>query len=199
MAAENRRILLAGFEPFGGRLRNQSWQVVRRFGARYGIDPVELPVDFARLKELVPRLAADGPRAVLLVGEAARDDVAVEQVALNIADSERPDGAGRKPQAETIVAGAPLALRASWDARVVAAALRQRGVPARASFHAGTYACNTTLYLALHALSDRARIGFLHVPRRRWPLGPRLGLLVRAVEIAADEILKPTEGSRSTR
>jgi pyroglutamyl-peptidase len=107
-------------------------------------------------------------------------------VALNIADSDRADNAGVKPRMESLVPDGPLALRATWDARAVAQRLNEHRVPAVASFHAGTYACNAALYLALHGSSARAPVGFLHVPLRRWPLGMRMGRLLRAVDICRE-------------
>jgi pyroglutamyl-peptidase len=151
-------------------------------------------------------LLARRPRALLLVGEADRPCVSVEQVALNIADSDRGDNAGvvlHDRPLETSAQSVPLAVRASWDARAVARSLREAGIPAEPSFHAGTFACNASLYLALRAVGDTAAagnaataVGFLHVPRARWPLGPRLSRLVRAVELAA-AALRACAGSSS--
>jgi pyroglutamyl-peptidase len=179
--ALDRTPLVAGFEPFGGRSRNRSWEAGRRFGARRGVETVRLPVDFGRLRALVPDLAR-ARRPLLLLGESPARQICVEQVALNVVDSDRPDNAGAKPQMESLVAGGPLALRVSWDAREVARALNRRGIAAAPSFHAGTYACNAALYLALHAAAG-VPVGFLHVPHRRWPAGMRMSLLVAAIEI----------------
>src|SRR5437867_4362483 len=112
---DSRGILVAGFEPFDGRPQNRSWEVVRRIPARPGLETLQLPVDYARLKEAVPRLADREPKCLLLVGESSGDTLSVEQVALNVVDCERADNSGRKPDGETLVAGAPLALRAQWD------------------------------------------------------------------------------------
>jgi pyroglutamyl-peptidase len=183
-----RPLIVAAFEPFGGRARNRSWEVVRRLEPRRDLEIVQLPVDFARLRTLVPDLIRRRPRALLMVGEAPASRVAVEQVALNVIDSERPDNRGARHQATAIVKSAPLALEAPWDAHVLARRLNERGVAASVSFHAGTYACNTALYLALHAAAGRLPVGFLHVPYRRGPGGVPMARLVRAVEMAVDAI-----------
>lgn len=181
-------MIIAGFAPFDGRSRNRSWEAVRRMRSRPGMAAVELPVDYGELKKAVPGLADRRPGVILLVGEAPCRHVRVEQVALNVADWDRPDNAGHQPRGEELVAGAPLALRAVWDARAVARRLSQGGIVAAPSFHAGTFACNAALYFALYALPD-ARVGFLHVPQRRWPFGPRLALLVRALDLSLDNLL----------
>ncbi len=180
--------VVAGFEPFAARSVNRSWEVVRRIPARAGLETRQLPVDFARLKEAVPRLMSGKPRGLLLVGEAPREQVCVEQVALNILDADGPDNAGATPRGTAIVPGGALALRTPWDARMVARKLNENGVGATASFHAGTFACNAALYLALHSLPEHAAVGFLHIPYRRWPFGLRMGLLLRAVEIGLEAL-----------
>jgi pyroglutamyl-peptidase len=187
-------IILAAFEPFDGRRRNRSWELARRVRPRPGLEVVQLPVDFARLRQEIPALAARASGGLLLLGESSRPQLCVEQVALNLVDSShRADNAGARPRAETVVAGAPLALRVAWDARAVAERVNQigagRGPLVVASFHAGTFACNAALYLALHARGAGAPVAFIHVPRRGWPSGPRLGALVHTVEACLDMLV----------
>jgi pyroglutamyl-peptidase len=211
--------LVAAFEPFEGRRRNRAWEAVRRLPPAPGLIVAQLPVVFSRLPAAIDELLARRPRALLLVGEARRPEVSVEQVALNLADGpDRPDNEGVKVTARPLVteASAPLARKASWDAHAVAQALRQEAIAAQASFHAGTFACNASLYLALHRSTaepskgsappamgsdgqsppapDAATpapapaIGFLHLPQAPWPRGPRLRTLIRAVQIAAHQL-----------
>jgi pyroglutamyl-peptidase len=177
-------ILVTGFEPFLGRRRNRSWDVVERIRPVPGMERVRLPVDFAALPAAIGALLDRDPRALLLVGEAPGKEVRVEQVALNVADSRDPDNRGRVLRSEPLVPGGPLALSASWDAGRLARELSERGIPSRTSFHAGTFACNAALYLALRGLDPSPPIGFLHLPRARWPRGPRTRRLVEAVELA---------------
>ena len=187
-------IIVAAFEPFEGRHRNRAWEAVRRLPPAPDLIAVQLPVVFSRLPAAIEALLAQGPRALLLVGEARRSEVSVEQVALNLADgTARPDNEGAIVTDRPLVtaAGAPLALRATWDAHAVARALRGEAIEAAASFHAGTFACNASLYLALFRSTARApapAIGFLHLPQAPWPRGPRLRTLIRAVQIAAQQL-----------
>jgi pyrrolidone-carboxylate peptidase len=141
-------IIVAAFEPFEGRRRNRAWEAVRRLSPAPDLIAVQLPVVFSRLPAAIEALLARGPRALLLVGEAGRSEVSVEQVALNLADgTARPDNEGAIVTDRPLVtaAGAPLALRATWDAHAVARALRGEAIEAAASFHAGTFACNASL------------------------------------------------------
>ena len=191
--------VVAGFEPFAGRRRNRSWMAIERLPERAGTRRVRLPVDFEALPDRVAEILETQPRALLLVGESDRRHVSVEQVALNVLDSERPDNAGRISRAEAVEEGGLLALPAAWDAHQVAGQLRARGIDARVSFHAGTYACNQALYQALfHELTgqgEQTRVGFLHVPRLGWPIGERLSVLVEAIELARAALeASPTRG-----
>ena len=76
-------------------------------------------------------------------------------------------------QLAELVPGAPLALAASWDAPAVVAAIARTKLPVELSHHAGTYACNAALYLALHAAraakrpaapAPRTRTVFVDIP-----------------------------------
>jgi pyroglutamyl-peptidase len=198
---DRQEVLVAGFEPFGGRRLNRSWEVVRRVPPRPRLETLQLPVEYARLKEEIPRLAERQPGCLLLVGESPAGTLAVEQVALNVVDRDRPDNSESTPEGEALVAGAPLALRARWDARAVAGQLRGEGISAAASFHAGTFACNAALFLALHTFGQHASVGFLHVPYRRWPLGIRMPALLRAIEICLQALAAavPEDDQRQPR
>ena len=181
-------IVITGFEPFGGRRLNRSWEAVRRLRSAPHQETRQLAVDYRRLRDQVAELCERQPAVVLMVGESPGRTLAVEQVALNLVDVDRPDNSRRKPTSETLLPEAPLALRASWDARGVAARITAAGIPAAASFHAGAYACNAALFLALASVGEDARVGFLHVPYQRWPRGVRLWALTRAIEICAESL-----------
>src|SRR5689334_21788488 len=116
---------------------------------------------------MVPQWIARRPHAVLLVGETPTDKLAVETIALNVIHDRRADNAGRHIEWSSVRPGRPLALGATWNAMAVAAAVERAGVPVEISHHAGTYACNASLYHALDAAAQTALtapIGFLHVP-----------------------------------
>jgi pyroglutamyl-peptidase len=180
-------LILASFEPFGGRRVNRSTQAAQRVRSSAGavLEHVVLPVDFARLARLVPRLVARRPRALLLVGEARKTRrVLVECIALNVIDARIADNARRRPRRMPVQAGGPLALAARCDAPAVLAALKRVRIPARLSYHAGTFACNAGLYLALAAAAGRRgapAVAFLHVPARG---GPTIARLARGLEAA---------------
>lgn len=162
--------ILTAFEPFAGRAQNLSAMVLAKV-ADERIATRTLPVVFDALAGEVASVLDREPSIWILMGESsARGKVHVETIALNIIDSKGgPDNQGNELDGRPVAQGAPLALSATWDASAVVSALCARGIAAGKSHHAGVYACNQALYLALHQAAERAlpaTIGFLHVPRR---------------------------------
>lgn len=190
-------VVVTGFEPFGGRRVNRSWEAVKRLQAPPSWEKRLLAVDYQKIVGEIAELAKQKPACLLLVGESPCRHLAVEQVALNLADTTRADNSQSPPRRETLLDDQPLALRASWDARVVAKRIAAAGIPAAASYHAGTYCCNASLYLAIASLAAHTAVGFLHVPARGWLSGIHLTKLATAIEICIDSLatinLIPTE------
>jgi pyroglutamyl-peptidase len=171
--ADDRVILVTGFEPFGVHAANPSEELAklvdgRRVGDR-GVVGMVLPVHHAdAARRLTAALAEIEPSAVLHLGLAAgRTRVALERVAVNVMDYEQPDNAGFRATGEPCVPGGPTAYFATLPLGAMLKALVEAGIPAYTSNTAGTYLCNQTLYWTLHAVRDRTRppaIGFIHFP-----------------------------------
>jgi pyroglutamyl-peptidase len=163
-------VLVAAFEPFGGRRRNRSLDAAARLAGE--APAATLPVDFARLPAAVAPLVDGCTRALILVGEsAAARCPQLEQFALNHVDARVADNADSMPHGVEVIAGGPVAYRATWPARALAERARVEGFAVELSAHAGAFACNAALYLALHHAAGRPgapSIGFVHVPAR-WP------------------------------
>ncbi|MBB5118287.1 Pyrrolidone-carboxylate peptidase [Streptomyces eurocidicus] len=167
------RVLLTGFEPFGGESVNPSWQAVREVVARppagVGITGVRLPCVFGGALDALRAAVADtDPDVVLCVGQAGgRPDLTVERVAVNIDDAVIPDNAGARPVDEPVVPGGPAAYFATLPVKRCVAAVREAGLPASVSQTAGTFVCNHVFYGLMHlAATERPglRGGFVHVP-----------------------------------
>jgi pyroglutamyl-peptidase len=188
------RVLVTGFEPFGGADVNPSQKLVEALAS----DPPEgvelatavLPVAWERAgNELLRVLDAEQPELVVCFGQAdGRAHVEIERFALNF--DEGSDEAGEKRLAE-ISADGPVAYRASLPGDAIVEALRADGIPAAASRDAGGFLCNHVFYELMRALADRTGVrgGFVHVPllpeqalERPEPTMP-LETLVRAARI----------------
>src|SRR5688500_10755813 len=141
------KVLVTGFEPFGGEALNASLEAVRRLPPRIGaldVETAELPTSYARaLPALEAAIARSDPRIVLCVGQAAdRSALCVERVAVNLQEARIPDNDGARPSDAPVVLGGPAAYLATLPVRAVVAALRAQELPAQLSMSAGTFVCN---------------------------------------------------------
>ena len=194
----NMKVLVTGFEPFGGDGINPSLEALGRLPARLGgieIATASLPVVFgAALPALREAIAIKAPDIVLSVGLAGgRAALSLERVAINVDDARIPDNDGNQPIGLPVVAGGPVAYFTTLPIKAAVAALRDAGIPAAVSNTAGTFLCNHVFYGLMHEASRRGdafRAGFLHVPylpaqAAHVPGAPSLALeqIVEGIEI----------------
>jgi pyroglutamyl-peptidase len=167
------RLLLTGFEPFGGGTINPSGELARRLdgaeiaGAR--VSGRVLPVSFERLPALIAAMVDESaPAALLGMGLAGGEPaIRLEQIAINRAHSAAADNDGDAPANRPLDRAGPAARIATLALEPIVAGLRSAGIPARLSFHAGTHCCNLWLYHALGALERAGRqipCAFIHLP-----------------------------------
>lgn len=161
------RLLLTGFEPFGGEQVNPSREVARAIVANpptgVTVTTVELPVrGRISFERLIPALETGAYDAWLGLGEAGgRPHLSVERLGINVLI----DGRGAPEQ--TIVEGGPAAYFSRLPVAEVARAITAAGVPAQVSNTAGTYICNEVTYVVQHHLATRGPdlpSGFIHLP-----------------------------------
>lgn len=166
------KVLITGFEPFGGERLNPSWEVVKQLndmelvGTR--IVARQLPCVFgAALDALNAAIDEVQPVMVLAIGQAGgRTDITIERVAINVDDARIPDNQGQQPVDEPIVAGGPAAYFSTLPIKAMVSSMREAGIPAAVSQTAGTYVCNHVMYGLLHRLSGQHEVkgGFIHIP-----------------------------------
>jgi pyroglutamyl-peptidase len=167
------RVLVTGFEPFGGEPVNPSMQAALGLAADPPPD-VELfteilPVSHVRTPQaLRAAVARHRPDVVIATGQAGgRPEVSVERIGINVNDFRIPDNDGLQPIDVPVIEGGPAAYFSTLPVKAVTAALRAAGVPAHLSNSAGTHLCNHSLYLLAHLAATEypgMRTGFLHVP-----------------------------------
>jgi len=168
------RILLTGFEPFGGRQTNTSERIIQSLG-EIKLDGAEfqtiiLPVSARRMPEVfLERLNAFDPQVVLSLGEQGKQWMSVERLAINLLEFDfgcrdndklflrdhpvRPDG--------------PTAYWSTIPVRAICEAISATGTECELSLSADSFICNQAMYLALDWASHRplmAQAGFLHLP-----------------------------------
>ena len=190
------RILITGFEPFGGQSINPSWEVARALDGlswpQAQVRAIQLPCVFAQAASALTRALDEiRPDIVLALGQAeGRSDISVERVAINIMDARIADNAGAQPIDQPVVTGGPVAYFSTLPIKHLVARMRAAGFPASVSQTAGTFVCNQVFYALQHALAGRGvRSGFVHVPllpeqAAHWP-GPPLPSMPLGTQVAA--------------
>ena len=190
------RILVTGFEPFGGQSLNPSWEVARALhgialdGAQ--VTAVQLPCVFAQaLPALQHALAQHRPDIALALGQAeGRCDFSVERVAINVMDARIPDNAGEQPIDVPVIAEGPAAYFSTLPIKSLVAGLKAAGFAASVSQTAGTFVCNQVFYALQHTLAGQGvHSGFVHLPllpeqAANWT-GPSLPSWPISVQVAA--------------
>ena len=190
------KILITGFQPFGGQSVNPAWEAVKKLPDVLGdkvLWKLEIPVTFGGAFDAVEAKAAEiDPDVILCVGQAGgRDAVTPERIAVNLQDASIPDNAGNQPVDLPVVADGANAYFTSLPVKAMAAAARALDIPCRLSCTAGTYVCNDVFYRLLHRYRDTGkRVGFVHVPFLPEQGSPNLPLnsIVRALQAMLEAI-----------
>ena len=165
-----KRLLITGFDPFGGSNVNPSWMAVEMLPAQIGnytLCKLPIPTIFGKAAKLVLEKANEfQPDLILCVGLACgRDAITPERIAVNIRDARIPDNEGNRPLGERVVEEGPAAYFSTVPVEKMAQAIRHAQIPAVVSNTAGTFVCNDVLYSLLHHYAGTAvRVGFIHVP-----------------------------------
>jgi pyroglutamyl-peptidase len=164
------RVLVTGFETFGGHDENPSALVAGALdgreiaGAR--VAARILPVDLARLDAaLEAALAEVAPDVAIAFGLAGDEAVIrLERVALNVADFGIPDNGGALHRNRALEPGGPDARFSRLPLEAILDATLAAGIPARLSQTAGLYLCNAAMYRLLGKLAASRPCGFIHLP-----------------------------------
>lgn len=172
------RVLLTGFDPFGGEAKNASWEVCK------AVAKTKLPATLRNSVTLhllqVPTVFSEAigvvtaaidtlkPDIIICCGQAGgRFAMSVERVAINLNDAGIADNAGAQPFDAAINVSAPAAYFSTLPIKAIVAAMQRDGVPAEVSNSAGTFVCNHLMFGVLHHLASRkirASAGFIHLP-----------------------------------
>ncbi|MBP3961979.1 pyroglutamyl-peptidase I [Paenibacillus lignilyticus] len=195
------KVLLTGFDPFGGETINPAWEVVSRVHRRktfpeLQVEARQIPTVFTTSIEVLRQAILEvQPDVVICVGQAGgRSDIALERVAINLNDARIPDNEGNQPIDEPISEQGPAAYWTSLPIKSITARLRKGGIPASLSQTAGTFVCNHLFYGLQHMIATEfpgIRGGFIHIPylpiqTAQKPQIPSMSLetMVEAIEIA---------------
>jgi pyroglutamyl-peptidase len=165
-----KKLLISGFDPFGGEVINPSYEAVKLLPdmiGEYEPTKIELPTVFGRAaKIMIEKIEEIRPDAVICVGQAGgRRGITPEVIGINLREATIADNAGVQPKNAPVRAGAPDGIFSTLPVREMVEAIKNEGLPASLSFSAGAFVCNDLLYSLLYEFKDsNIKIGFIHVP-----------------------------------
>ena len=165
------KIIVTGFDPFGGETINPSIECVKALPEIEGVELIRLELQTVfkesakRLNEVINDVKPD---AVLSVGQAGgRPGITMERIAINVDDARIPDNISQQPIDETIQTEGEAAYFTTLPIKRIVKAIREAGISAEVSNSAGTFVCNHIMYQSLFAATKADKpfkAGFMHIP-----------------------------------
>ena len=190
------RVLLTGFEPFGGSDINSSWETAYHIGqlAISGVEMkiVQLPVSFIGSGKLIRKLLQTyKPDALVMLGQRGKgQNIDIERIAVNMMDSVNPDNDGFHPQEQPIINDGISAYFSNVPVKALKDALLKMDIPSKVSNSAGLYVCNCAYYNALSEIYEKGlstKSVFVHLPKISDDFS--IELLVKSIKKIIEEIL----------
>lgn len=166
------KILVTGFDPFGGESINPAYEVVKRLKdniAGAEVIKLQIPTAFNKSTEMIIKKVEEiNPDCVLSIGQAGgRYDITIERIAINIDDARIPDNLNQQPIDKKIDENGETAYFATIPVKEIVSSISSKNIPASISNSAGTYVCNHVMYSILnYARKNNLNIqsGFIHIP-----------------------------------
>ena len=165
-----KKLLITGFDPFGGESINPSWEAVRRMDdeiAGYSLTKIEIPTVFEKgAKTILDAAEKIRPDVILMIGQAGgRGGITPEVIGINLREARIPDNEGNMPSASPVIENAPAAYFSTVCVREMTEEIKKAGIPAYLSYSAGAFVCNDCLFTVLNAFhGTKTKVGFIHVP-----------------------------------
>lgn len=169
----SKKIILTGFEPFGGSNINPSIEASRKFDGEIVRDhilkAIEIPLRFKEIKDNVESiLVKERPVAVICLGQSPRPMISLERIAINIASIERTSyNCGEKPLDVKLEEEGFDGYFSTLPIRKIKNVLEENKIPCEISNSAGTFGCNQIFYHLMHFINkekNKIPAGFIHVP-----------------------------------
>lgn len=166
------KVLLTGFDPFGGEKINPAQEAVNRVSNNInGVKVIKLiiPTVYEKsLKAIDEAIVEYKPDVVISIGQAGgRFDITPERVAININDFRIKDNEGNQPIDEAIREDGKAAYFSNLPVKGIVKHLNENGVPSTLSNAAGTFVCNHVMYGVLYMIDKKypnVKGGFIHIP-----------------------------------
>ena len=166
------KILVTGFDPFGGDKINPAIEAVKRLPdqiAGADIIKLEIPTVFNKSAQVIrEKIKEIHPDYVLNIGQAGgRYAITPERVAINFDDGRIQDNEGNQPLNQPIHEDGAPAYFTQLPIKAMVKAIREAGLPGVISNTAGTFVCNHVMYQVQYMRDkefNNIKAGFMHIP-----------------------------------
>lgn len=166
-----RKVLVTGFEPFGGSVINPSQLVVIELTK----DPLDncdlitevLPVEYGKASsKLLELIDIHKPEIVISLGQAeGRSEISIERIAINLADAKIADNGGNLLINQPIFSSGQPGYFSSLPVAQLVTELRSAKFKASQSLSAGSFVCNYIFYqMQAKLVGSGILSGFIHLP-----------------------------------
>ncbi|MBF0713515.1 pyroglutamyl-peptidase I [Gemella sp. GH3] len=190
------KILITGFDPFGGEKINPSAEAIKLLPKHIKdceIITKTIPTVFELSAEVLKKeILEHNPDIVICIGQAGgSSNISIERVAINIDDARIPDNNGNTPVDKKIKEDGANAYFSTLPIKAIITKLNENNIPAKISNSAGTFVCNHIMYQSLYLanqLNNNFKTGFIHIPFLPEQIGkayPSMSLenIITAIEI----------------
>ncbi|MBQ3438309.1 MAG: pyroglutamyl-peptidase I [Fusobacterium sp.] len=199
-----KKILITGFDPFGGEKINPALEIVKLLPDRIAeceVKVLEIPTVYKKSLEIIENeIKKFNPNYILSIGQAGgRSDISIERIAINIDDFRIKDNEGNQPIDQNIFPDGENAYFSTLPIKAIRAELLKAGIPASISNTAGTFVCNHVFYGVRYLIEKKYRdkkSGFIHIPYlpeqvlgKSNTASMSLETLLKGIEIAVQTIL----------
>ena len=202
------KILVTGFDPFGGEPINPAIESVKRLPDNIaGAEIIKLEIPTVRkksLEKIEEAINEHNPDVILSIGQAGgRFDISIERVGINLDDFRISDNEGNQTIDEPIFPDGENAYFVKLPVKAMVQNVQKNNIPASVSYTAGTFVCNHVLYGVLYLIEKKyngKKSGFIHIPflpeqvvdKRNTP-SMELSTIVKGLTAAIEAIVKNDE------
>ncbi len=202
------KILVTGFDPFGGEPINPAIESVKRLPDNIeGAEIIKLEIPTVRkksLEKIEKAINEHNPDVILSIGQAGgRFDISIERVGINLDDFRIPDNEGNQIIDEPVFPDGENSYFVKLPVKAMVQNVQKNNIPASVSYTAGTFVCNHVLYGVLYLIEKKykgKKSGFIHIPflpqqvvdKRNMP-SMELNTIVKGLTAAIEAIVKNNE------
>ena len=202
------KILVTGFDPFGGEPINPAIESVKRLPDNIeGAEIIKLEIPTVRkksLEKIEKAINEHNPDVILSIGQAGgRFDISIERVGINLDDFRIPDNEGNQIIDEPIFPDGENSYFVKLPVKAMVQNVQKNNIPASVSYTAGTFVCNHVLYGVMYLIEKKykgKKSGFIHIPflpqqvvdKKNMP-SMELDTIVKGLTAAIEAIVKNNE------